>query len=113
MSFRQLDVYKDSKNICLEIAGLRLLPDEITRRFGIAFVDEDALDGLGPMRGAVIQTDSGRRFGLVHYLQAPVKGTALWTYKHSLDLAGDLHDFLQSLGIRKDEIMYVHPRLKL
>ena len=113
MSFCQLDIYKDSKNICLEIAGLRLLPDEITRRFGITFVDEDLSDGLGPMQGAVIRTDSERRFGLVHYLKAPVKGTGVWTYEHSQDLAEDLRDFLECFGITKDEIIYVHPTLKL
>ena len=107
MAFRQLDIYTDSKNICLPIALLRLSPDALAERFGISFVDE--CDDLDRYKGALIESDSGRRFGLVCYLHAPVHGVAVWANEHSKDLVAELADFKSALPIDPTDYLSVHP----
>jgi hypothetical protein len=106
MSFRQLDIYKDSKNICLPIAMLRLAPDVITERYGITFVDD--CDDLDCFKGAVIAAESGRRFGLVYYKRAPEpRGTEIWAYEHSTDLTAELADFAAALPVPPEDYLWI------
>lgn len=108
MSFRQLDIYKDSKNICLPVAKLRLAPDAFTERYGITFVDER--DDLDYLKAAVIASDSGRRFGLVYYPRAPEpRGVEVWVYEHSTELSAEMADFMTTFPMSSADYLWIHP----
>lgn len=110
MSYRQLELNKEnSQNICQPIAGLLMLPDEFARRFGISFIDDDYKDGLGPVKAALIETASHRRFGLVHYVLHPEpRGISVWTQEHSPDPATDLQDFMVAFGLTRADFLGVY-----
>jgi hypothetical protein len=109
MGFRQLNLYKDSRHICEPIAGLLMLPPEFTKRFSVEFFDLDDKDGLGPFKAALVETDSGRRFGLVHYILHPEpKGIAVWTDERSADFGADLRDFMQTFGFTRADFFGVY-----
>lgn len=107
MSYRQLDL-KDSRHIAKPIAGLRMLPTEFTARFGIEFSDHDEKDGLGLMKAALIEIDSGKKFGLVHYVMHPEpRGISVWTHEHSPAPASDLKDFMRAFGFTQADFIGV------
>ena len=107
MNFRQIDPYSEhSKGVCFPIGGLLMLPEEFTRRFGVSFVDADLEDGLGPAQIALIETASGRYFGLVHYEHHPEpRGISVWTDKRSLTPATDLRDFMNTFALVRQDFL--------
>lgn len=108
MPFRQLDILAGSRHICRPIALLRLTPHAITERFGIAF--EDGRDDLDELQAALIESDSGRKFGLVYYLGAPEpRGTAVWANELCTDLSAEFASFAATLPIPLDDFVWVHP----
>src|SRR4051794_39535379 len=102
MGFRQIDLFRESDRINKPIAGLAMLPPEFTAKFAVQFFDHDENDGLGVMKAALVQTDSGRKFGLVHYIHHPEpKGISIWTHEDTKDPVADLHDFMKEFGLKK------------
>src|SRR4026207_448745 len=99
-AYRQVELNDaNSRSISLPVAGLRILPDEFERRFGITFVDKDLEDGLGPVKATLVETASKKRFGLVHYIKHPEpRGISVWTHDRSLDPKADLQDFMKAFN---------------
>ena len=114
MKFRQLvSDQENSRNICQPIGGLLLLPEVFTRRFGVSFVDADLEDGLGPAQIALVETASGRCFGLVHYVAHPEpKGISVWTHELSPDPAADLHDFMDAFALAREDFLGAYETAK-
>ena len=110
MSFRQITITAEySWGICKPIAGLRMLPDEFTRRFGVSFIDTDFENGLGDVKAALVETSSGRRFGLIHYVYHPEpRGIAVWAHERSPDPVADVRDFIEAFGLARSDLLGVY-----
>ena len=85
-------------------AHLRLTPKELSERTGIQF--EISQDGFDYMEAALIQSVSGRQFGLFRYQHSPIQRyTALVIQEGTENLTEALNDALQSLSIDTSEVI--------
>jgi hypothetical protein len=89
------------------IARIQLDPDQLSKRLGIRFVrSQDHLDDLD---AALISTQSGRQFALIHHEHQPLPGTDIIVNERSKDPTADLIECLDVLSISPDELSWIHP----
>ena len=87
------------------IALIRPEPGELTRRFGLRF--ESGYDDLDETLVAALEAPSGRRFGLLRHIHAPIAGTEiLWDLRRD-DLPDALGEVLGLLELGPSEVEWV------
>jgi hypothetical protein len=99
------------KGIDRPIALLRLEPENLALRAGINF--EEVSDDLDQAKLCLIRTTEGRPYILLKYLRSPQAGTEVLTTSDSADLASDLDEVLEELGLTTRDVAWELPELKL
>lgn len=78
------------------VATLSLEPADFTARYGMEFTE--APSNLGQSVGAFVETEPGRQYALMRYLESPLAGTEVLASEHD-DPAHAVARFLAAFGL--------------
>jgi hypothetical protein len=92
--FNQIDEAQRTESL-RPIGVIALGPEALAERYGLAF-EADEHDGS---TAALVQTDRGQQYMLLHHFESPDPGTEVLASERSTEPERDLEDLLQALGI--------------
>ena len=99
MRFTQVDLSRWNKlNKCLALTVHE--PEVLEERCNIKFVDD--VDDLGDIKVALIETESGKQFGLMRHLVCQNPGIEVLVYLFSENMTADLIEFLEALELDRE-----------
>lgn len=84
------------------IAVIALSPDELAERNALSF-ETDEHDGS---TAALLQTEHGRQYMLLHHFESPDPGTAVLASEQSTEPEQDLEELLDALEIEPDLVTW-------
>lgn len=91
------------RQICMPVALWHQLPSDIAGRIEIEFETHD--DDLGAFDGAALKIqESGLRFGIRRYRNAPYRGSEILLSEESRDPSSELDAIVQAIDIPSGQI---------
>jgi hypothetical protein len=87
---------------------LNLSPSALKARFNIKFKQAKD-DELGNFCWCVLQTASGRQFGLRQFEMERSSGTEVLVDETSVNLSGKLNEFEQALNFSRSDFVWINP----
>jgi hypothetical protein len=108
LSIEQVPLAKTERGLARAVARLGLEPAEITDRVGLQF--ENARDDLDDLEAAVFRAQSGKQFALIRHRHQPHPGTDILIDEQLPDLAAALHEALQALKFKSQDLTWTHPK---
>ncbi len=85
-------------------------PEVLEEKCGLKFADDR--DDLGELKVALIESESGKQFGLIRHLVSP-PGTDILVHSLSQDITADLKEFLDILPLKPADLSWVNPDIDL
>src|ERR1700731_4266239 len=108
LSIEQVPLAKTERGLARAVARLGLEPAEITDRLGLQF--KNARDDLDDLESAVFRAQSGKQFALIRHRHQPHPGTDILIDEQLPDLAAALHEALQALKFKSQDLTWTHPK---
>ena len=103
--FRQIHLGDMEMGLAKPLAAIDLPPERITELSGVQF--ELARDDLDYLKGALLETDSGKQFALRCYIRGPFPmRTELVGSENSKDSRADADRFLELLKIPEEAVLW-------
>lgn len=99
--FNQIDEGQRTESL-RPIGVLALSPDELAERYGLTF----QLDERDGSAAAMLRTDHGDQYMLLHHVDAPYPGTEVHASDQSTEPEQDLEGLLKALDLRSDSVTW-------
>lgn len=99
--FDQIDEAQRSESL-RPIGVIALGPDAFAARYGLAFAPDER-DGS---TAALLRTDGGREYMLLHHFESPEPGTEVLASEDSVEPERDLQELLDALEIEPDLVTW-------
>ncbi len=109
---KQLDASKWIQGVARDAAALRAIPRDLTLSRGIQFEYDEGGFGLGDLEIALLQTQSGKPYGLIRYLEAVKKNyTMIWVEEKLIDATPLVNEIMCDLELRSSDMIWFSPEL--
>jgi hypothetical protein len=111
LSIEQVPLAKMEHGLARPVARLGIEPAEIEKRVGLRF--EEGRDDLDDVVAAVFRSHSGKQFALIRHRDQPVPGTDILINERLSDFSAALHEALQVLHLKPQDLSWTHPKATL